>query len=133
MDKNISNKIEAIEIDGEKFEEYAKARIKFEKKLVGQVIVGLNHVTNTYSLGEIIDRVKYGHEYMIRWCDDTESKQEEQHLFGSFTRRNHHHKNDLVLAMDDEEYVYKPAHVIKHLNKEKQLLVRFIDSEEEAT
>ncbi len=32
--------------------------------------------------------------------------------------------------MDDDEYIYKPARVIEHLNDEKMLTVRFLDDEE---
>jgi len=68
---------------------------------------------------------------MIRWCDDTKSQQGEEHLFGAFTRRNQHEINNLVLAIDNDQYTYKPAKVIGHSNHGKTLTVRFVDPEEE--
>lgn len=132
-DENISNKIKAIEIDKDTFQSYATYRINFEKKLVGQVIVGLNETTKTYLLGTIIDRLKSGHRYKIRWYDDTESNQEEEHLFGAFIRRNNYHRGDRVLALDEDDYTYKPARIKKlpdDSDDRKTLNVCFTDPEE---
>jgi hypothetical protein len=95
------------------------------------VVVGLNNDTQTYLLGTIKKRIKSGHDYLIRWCDETETQQTEEHLFGAFTRRNQHQLNDRVLAIDDEQYIYKPAKIIGHSNDWKMLTVRFTDEEEE--
>jgi hypothetical protein len=95
------------------------------------VIVGLNDQTQTFMLGTLIKRVESGHEYIIRWCDETESKQEEEHLFGAFTRCIQHRLDDLVLAMDNEECIYKPAQVTRISNIHQTLTVRFLDSKED--
>ncbi len=131
IDQMLSENEYSILITEDKFKEYATERIKFEKTRPNQVIVGLNRKTQTYLLGIIIKRIESGHEYIIDWCDKTESNQSEEHLFGAFTRRNQHQINDRVLAFDNQQCIYKSAVVINHLNDGKMLTVRFTDPNEE--
>ena len=128
IDDYISHNTDAIEINENKFSEYASRRIEFEQKLRGQAIVGLDEETQTYLLGTIIDRIASGHKYLIRWCNGKENTQTEDHLFGTLIRRNRCDINDRVLALDDDQYIYKPATIIKRFDDEKTLTVRFADS-----
>jgi hypothetical protein len=81
-------------------------------------------------LGTIIERIESGHKYIVHWCDETKSEQTEEHLFGAFTKRNQHQMNNRVLAIDREQYIYKPAIVIGHSKDWKMLTVRYTDPEE---
>ena len=130
IDKNLSPNEHAISISEAKFQEYAARRIQLETSLCGQVIVGLNGDDKTYLLGTILQRTESGHKYTIRWCNDKETDQAEQHLFGAFTRRNQHRVGDRVLALNKEQYVYKPARVIALVKDGKELIIRFTDPEE---
>ncbi|CAF1582905.1 unnamed protein product [Rotaria magnacalcarata] len=131
MDVAISNSKHVIPIDRNKFQEYAQYRIDFEKSLIGQVIVGLNQEEKKFMLGTVIDRVAHGHTYTIQWCDKNQSEQDEEYLYGAFTRSIRHQINDTVLAMDDNQCLYKLARVIHILRDKKKLIVRFIDAEED--
>jgi hypothetical protein len=77
-------------------------------------------------LGAIKDRVGTGHQYLIEWFDRNENEQQEEHLFGAFTRRDKHWENSYVLAMDDNDNIYKPA-TTKTILNEKRLQVEFIN------
>ena len=76
-----------------------------------------------------MDRMESGHDYLIRWCDGKESEQSEQHLFGAFTQPNPHQLGDRVLAIDNEQYIYKPAKIIGISDDGNTLTVRFTDEE----
>jgi hypothetical protein len=79
-------------------------------------------------LGTIIDRVEPGYKYIIQWCDETKSSQEEEHLFGAFRRRIEPQVDYFVLAIDDDQYIYKPAKVTVISRDRKTLTIRFLDS-----
>ncbi|CAF4354296.1 unnamed protein product, partial [Adineta steineri] len=96
-----------------------------------QVIVGLNNDQKKFMLGTIIDRVESGHRYLIKWCDETESYQEEEHLFGTFSTHNEHQINYYVLAVDGDQYIYKPARIKKILNDKRTLNIRFLDADQQ--
>ena len=63
-------------------------------------------------LGTIIDRVQFGHTYVVKWCDGKDGTQEEEHLFGAFTKRIKPKVNCFVLAIDNDECIYKAAKVV---------------------
>ncbi|CAF4979898.1 unnamed protein product, partial [Rotaria sp. Silwood1] len=130
MIKDISNNEMVIPISEKTFENYTKHRIEYEKALIDHVIVGLNSPEKIFMLGTIIKRVGYGHTYIIQWCDEKKSEQEEEYLFGAFTTPIQCQPNDYVLAMDNDQYIYKLALVITKSNDQKTLTVRFIDSKE---
>jgi hypothetical protein len=79
-------------------------------------------------LGTIIDRLESGHEYTIKWCDETKSSQEEEDLFGAFRRRIEPQVDYFVLAMDNDQCIYKPAKVTMISEDRKTLTIRFLDS-----
>ena len=120
----------AIEINEGKFREYATKRIEFERNLRGQAIVGRNDDTKTYLLGTIVDRIESGHKYIIHWCDERTSNQTEEHLFGALIRRNRCQIKDQVLALDEDQYIYKPATILAQSDDGKTLTVRFTGSKE---
>jgi hypothetical protein len=78
-------------------------------------------------LGTIKDRIKSGHQYVIEWFDGSENEQIEEHLFGSFTRRDRHRIDDYVLAMDKNDSLYKPAKMTLISDDRKTVTVQFID------
>ena len=131
MDKKISFNESVIPITNEKFENYARLRIEYEKTLVNQTVVGLNNDKKVFMLGTISDRVGYGHTYIVQWHDETESQQEEEHLFRSITKPMQHRLNGFVLATDNEQYIYKPGRIITISDDRQTLTVRFIDSEDD--
>ncbi|CAF3780229.1 unnamed protein product [Rotaria sordida] len=130
MDREISNNENVIKIDEKDFENYSTRRIKFEISLLDKVIVGFNPKEKVFMLGTIIERVGYGHTYIIRWCDESESREEEEYLFGAFTRSIQHELNDSVLALDNDQYIYKLAKVISISDDKKTLTIRFTDPKE---
>ncbi len=93
------------------------------------MVVGLQNESQTYLLGKITRRINSGHEYLIHWCDNTETQQMEEHLFGAFTQPNRHELGDRVLALDNEQCIYKPAKIIGHSNDWKMLTVQYTDDE----
>lgn len=127
IDQYLSNHTDAIEISEDKFSLYSTKRIQFEQNLRDQAIVGLNNHTKTYLLGTIIDRIESGHKYIIRWCNEQQDTQTEDHLFGTLMRRNLCQINDRVLALDDDQYIYLPATIIDQSKDGKTLTVRFAD------
>lgn len=127
IDENLSNNENVIQITEEQFTCYVKDRIRFECSLKSAVVVGLNENTNTFMLGTIIDRARSGHRYLIKWSNEKESEQEEELLFGAFTRRIEPQVGDLVLAMNDI-YTYQPAEVKAISGDKKTLTVRFLNS-----
>ncbi|CAF3923286.1 unnamed protein product [Rotaria sp. Silwood2] len=130
MDKDRSNNELVIPISEENFQDYATFRIEYEQTLVNKVIVGLNHERKIFMLGTIIKRIKYGHTYRIRWCDEQESEQEEEYLFGAFTRPVQHQPDDFILVLDNDQCIYKLAQVVTSSEDQKTLTVHFIDSQE---
>jgi hypothetical protein len=87
-------------------------------------------------LGTIKDRVGTGHQYLIEWYDKSENEQKEEHLFGAFTRRDKHTKDSYVLAIDENDNIYKPAKTKAISDDQKRLTVQFIDlnqNEEDAS
>lgn len=130
IDQYYSYTTHAIEINESKFSEYATKRIEFERNLRGQAIVGRNDETKTYLLGTIADRIESGHKYIIHWCDESTSTQTEEHLFGALIRRNRCLINDQVLALDEDQYIYKSATILSQSDDGKMLTVRFTDSKE---
>ncbi len=97
------------------------------------MIVGLNNETKSFMLGTIKDRVGTGHQYLIEWFDKSISKQNEEHLFGAFNRRDQHRENAYVLAMDDQDNIYKPAKTISISDDRKHLKVRFLNTGEHSS
>jgi len=81
-------------------------------------------------LGTIIDRLESGHEYIIKWCDETKSSQQEEDLFGAFRRRIEPQVDYFVLAMDDDQCIYKIAKVTVISRDRKTLTIRFLDPKE---
>jgi hypothetical protein len=128
-EENRSNNHSAIPITPQQFEDYAKFRIKFENNLVGKVIVGLNDQARKFMLGEIKNRTPCGHKHMIHWCDKKESIQKEEHLFGEFKSDIRHALNDFVLAIDNDQYLYKPAKIINLSKDRKTLTIEFLPPE----
>lgn len=130
QDFDQSGTVRAIPINKNKFATYADSRIKFENSLIGQSVVGFNTNMKKFMLGTIIKRVDYGHTYKIKWCDDNTDELEEGRIFGAFQQPVQHERDDFVLAMDDDQTIYKLAQVITHSSDHKTLTVHFIDSED---
>jgi hypothetical protein len=82
-------------------------------------------------LGEIKDRIGTGHQYKIEWSSGPGGEQKEEHLFGAFTRRDKHFQDGYVLALDDNDKIYKPARTISISNDGKTLTVQFLNKNEE--
>ena len=101
-------------------------RIEKELSLVNQAIVGFNDEKKSFMLGMIQARVGTGHQYTIKWSNGTINDQKEEHLFGAFTRRDQHRKDNYVLAMDTEDDLYKLAKTIAVFKDDKRLTVQFI-------
>ncbi|CAF4358976.1 unnamed protein product, partial [Rotaria sp. Silwood2] len=125
--EDLANNQFVIPINKQQFEHYSVLRIEKEKSLINQVIVGLNDEEKKFMLGTIKKRVGTGHRYLIEWCDTNKSKQSDEHLFGAFTQRNKHRINDYVLAIDDDDTIYKLAKVQSISNDGKNLKVQFIN------
>ncbi|CAF1024066.1 unnamed protein product, partial [Didymodactylos carnosus] len=133
--------------EDEKFKQYVECIIQKEKSIVDQVVVGRNDDVGAYMLGNHVfdaliflyliqafcllgtveERVGNGHQYRIRWCDDTKTVQELAHLFGAFIRQGSFRKRDKILALD--EMVYKPATII-HVDR-NSLTIQFFDGRRE--
>jgi hypothetical protein len=124
-EEDIKNNQHVIPIDEKQFQHYVENRIEKEKSLCNQITVGLNSRTKTFMLGTIIDRIKNGHTYIIEWCDESKTEQQDEHLFGAFTRQIKHKKGNYVLAIDDNDKLYKPAKIKSISNDEKSLTVQF--------
>ncbi|UJR23110.1 hypothetical protein I4U23_026131 [Adineta vaga] len=131
IDKEFSNSTIVIPITERQFTDYTQLRIEYEKSLINQTIVGFNEVKKVYMLGTIIQRLKNGHEFRIEWSDETESAQEEKHLFGAFSQLIDFQVNCFVLAVDDSQYIYKPAIVEKISSDKNTVTVRFFESMEQ--
>jgi hypothetical protein len=122
---DLENNQYIIPINKNQFERYVKNRIEKEKSLRHCVTVGLNNETNTFMLGTIQDRVGNGHEYIIEWCNSRKNEQKDEHLFGAFKRHVQHNENDYVLAIDDNDKLYKPARIKSISNDRRSLRVQF--------
>ena len=75
----------------------------------------------------IKERVEYGHQYRIEWCDQTVSSQSDEHLFGAFTRRDRFSDHDYVLTIDEEVTLYRLARIESILTEDNSLYVKFIN------
>jgi hypothetical protein len=82
-------------------------------------------------LGTIINRTASGHKHEIEWCDNRVSEQEEEYLFGAFNYIEHRKTNDYVLALDNNQNIYKPAKIINISDDRKILTVEFLPPEED--
>ena len=131
VDEKRENEESVIPINEAQFEFYANFRIDFEKKLVGQTIVGLNDIAKKFMLGTITNRTESGHKYLIKWCDNCERAQEEEHLFGAFSYIEHRDVGDYVLALDDNQSIYKPAKITGISDGGNKLTVKFLPPEKD--
>ncbi|CAF0922263.1 unnamed protein product [Rotaria sordida] len=129
-EEDLENDQYVIPIHEQQFERYTALRIEKEKSLINQVIVGLNEQneqTKTFMLGTIKTREGTGHLYKIQWCNERTSEQIDEHLFGAFSRRYKHRIDDYVLAIDNNDAIYKLAKVQSISNDRKNLKVQFIN------
>ncbi|CAF3863314.1 unnamed protein product, partial [Adineta steineri] len=127
-DKDMDNHQDIIPIKKEQFEQYVASRIGKEKSLENQPTVGLNPCTNTFMLGTIKKRVGNGHEYLIDWWNGCKNEQKDEFLFpGVFTQPDNHQVNNIVLAFDENDSLYKPAKIHSISNDRKNLQVKFIN------
>ncbi len=122
---DLDNDQYVIPITEEQFARYVQCRICKENSLINQVIVGFNDERKAFMLGTIKERRDTGHRYLIKWFNGDENEQKEEHLFGAFIRRNEHRKDGYVLAIDDNDQIYKPAKTIKVSDDKKQLTIRY--------
>lgn len=116
-----------ISLNEQQFERYTKFRIEKETSLINQAIVGLNEAKKKFMLGMIEGRVNTGHQYRIKWADGSSNNQKEEHLFGAFTRRDQHRKDNYVLAMDAEDNLYKFARTLVVFKDDNRLNIQFLD------
>ncbi|CAF3336880.1 unnamed protein product [Rotaria sp. Silwood1] len=126
-EKALDNSQYVIPINEHQFEHYTTLRINKENSLINRVIVGLNNEEKKFMLGTIKKRVGNGHQYSIEWCDENESEQSDEHLFGAFTQGDKHRIDDYVVAIDDNDAIYKLAKVQSISNDGKHLKVQFIN------
>ena len=117
-----------IPLNEQQFERYTKFRIEKETSLINQAIVGLNEEKKTFMLGMIEARVSTGHQYRIKWANGMSNNQKEEHLFGAFTRRDQHRKDNYVLAMDAEDNLYKFARTLVVFKDDNRLNIQFLDT-----
>ncbi|CAF0834055.1 unnamed protein product [Adineta steineri] len=73
-------------------------------------------------------RVGNGHEYLIDWWNGCKNEQKDEFLFpGVFTQPDNHQVNNIVLAFDENDSLYKPAKIHSISNDRKNLQVKFIN------
>lgn len=70
-------------------------------------------------------RTQSGHRYLIEWCDKTKSEQEEEHLFGAFTRMLPFRRGGYVLALEEGEDIYRPGRIQGVYDEQKMLVVQY--------
>lgn len=81
-------------------------------------------------LGTIKSRLENGHKYEIEWYNESQGEQEEEFLFGAFIRRNRHYEYANVLAIDDDDKIYKPAQIVSISNDKETVHVKYFNKNE---
>jgi hypothetical protein len=57
-----------------------------------------------------MERVGNGREYLLEWCDGSQSHQNSIHMFGVYTKHHRLAVGDHVLAMmDEQQHMYLPG------------------------
>jgi hypothetical protein len=126
----LTNTTRIILIDEARFARYTQNRFDKEKAMVGQDIVGFNEAQKAFMLGTVVERQPLGHEYLIRWHDDSEpSIQDEQHVFSAPNGCFMHQVDHYVLAIEKTGYNYRPAQIIAISDDKKMTTVRYLDSD----
>ena len=122
--ESLSNGELIIPIKQEQFERYAANRIEIETKLVGEPIVGLNRDENVFMLGTVRERIDNGQQYRIDWCNGKTGKQSDEHLFAPRDANIRYEPNQYVLALDNEETIYRLGRVLSVSDDQTRLTVR---------
>lgn len=118
-----------IPIDESRFEEYAQSRFNKELAMIDRTIVGFNEIEKVFMLGTVLRREPLGHEYLIRWRDETESIQDEQHIFSAPDGCFLHQVKNYVLAVENTGLDYRPAKIIA-ISDDRNVTVHYFDRDQ---
>ena len=101
---------EAFKLTSEKFEHDVNYIIECETRWVGQAVVARDDRYGTYHLASVKKRIGNGREYLLEWCDGSQSHQNSIHMFGVYTKHHRLAVGDHVLAMmDEQQHMYLPG------------------------